>query len=460
MGFKVALWNPGARQVIKYARRNGREARDVLRRSGPIGIKQCVRVDGPTSSQDLMAFQANLLRFQQGAVNFSSPTWAGTEHMLRAAGIRVGSIPTVEYRLEPSEHEDYLEYISPDFTGGKPISVRGGDPIPAKPGNFPLRILASIFGNTGGVRLVHAGTPKAAAAAGMGGSNLAINAALILGSIASGLSLSLSEAVAQAIPFENNYGVQMIEVVDSEGSKIQTPVFGVSLTGGQEGITALNPFGVADNLFLPHLGVGRMVSRELVLPKDYGNIKKSMLIVNLGEVPISEINAGQGSTDVNAVWMARFRDTEGTALHTRKLQLGYEWVEGLRTGDIDAMKVSAQAYTDIRNILNPAYSAGQRELVDLARDHNLAVFICGAGGARIAPNGEVAKPGTAVLIGKPDNIAGFKDNFTTNEKNGRICLPLIVGKEVEITIPTGFDLSAPSGVPAYDSENLPDSLQT
>lgn len=459
MGFRVALWNPGASQVFKYTQRNGKEAREVLMRCGEIGIRQCVRVDGPTSSQDLMAFQANLLGFPQGRVDLSSITWEGTQNLLRAAGIRVGSIPMVEYRLEPSEDESCLEYISPDFTGGKPISVRGGESIPAKPGNFPLTILAAMFGNTGGIRLVHTGTPKAAAAAGMGGSNLAINAALILGSIASGLNLSLAEVVAQAIPFENNYGVKMVEVRDAQGNAAQMPVFGVSLTGGQEGITALNPFGIADNLFVPNLGVGRMVSRELLAPQDYEKIERSMLIVNLGEVPTSELSAGQGSTDVNAVWMSRFRDAEGTALHARKLRLGYQWVEALRTADIEGMKAAAKEYTDIRIALNSAYAAGQNELFTLARKHNLAVFICGAGGARLVPDREVAKPGTAVLIGAPEDIAGFQAEFKTSEETGRICLPLKVGEEVGITVPSSIDLKAPERVPVYDSEMLPVPLE-
>ena len=88
----------------------------------------------------------------------------------------------------------------------------------------------------------------------------------------------------------------------------------------------------------------------------------------------------RASTDVNAVWLDLLRRPFGFRLFIEKLEIAYQFREGLRTRDWPKVQQSISDYAEIRTELCPAYLEGSREIKSLVDGHSGVCFPLGAGG--------------------------------------------------------------------------------
>jgi hypothetical protein len=118
---------------------------------------------------------------------------------------------------------------------------------------------------------------------------------MIFASALSGAGLDLGQIFVGATLLENFFGVKE----ESSGHVS----FGVSATGGQESLTALQG-GFYDNVHTPfYRGPFSVVSRELLPATDYAEVQRHMLLVNVG---VSR-KGGVNSSLINNRWMAQWR---------------------------------------------------------------------------------------------------------------------------------------------------------
>jgi len=357
---KQRIWQPAG--SIRGARRTGADARSLLTEATVApSVDLSPRLDGPGSSQDLPQFAAMGTRLPQGPIDFEDPSWAWSRGSLRTPGLCVDG-PPIRYRAVPAADPEAYEYWSPDFHT-EPISIRS-TVAGIKP-NFVCNILAQ-FGMKG-VRIEADPMPAVYRGTGLGGSNLAHAAAMILASALSGVDLNLGQIYVAATQLENYFSV--------EGAPAEALDFGVSLTGGQETLTALQG-GIYDNVHVgSYYGPYAVASREIVREGDYPEISRHIALVNIGQ----RRSAGVTSSGINNTWMAAWQTTDGAEIHLRKPGIAYDAVEALRTLDWSAFAAAVREYRELRGQLAPDYLAGQEELATLCLDTGTEYFPLGGG---------------------------------------------------------------------------------
>lgn len=404
--------------------RSGAEARELLLQATTAPtVELYPRADGPGSSQDLPQFAAAAHRVPSGDIDLAGD-WSWSKGCLRTPGICLDGAP-IRFFARPADDPAAFEYYAPDFHD-RPQSVR--EPLPAEPRYFVLNVLRQ-FGLTG-VRIEAEPMPAVYRGAGLGGSNLAHAAALVLASALAGARLGLAQIYVWASQLENTFGLTPRDDGDFEGGAFDG---GVSMTGGQETLTALQG-GVWDNVHLPsHLGPFGVVSRELVPSERYPELTAHLLLVNVGV----RRQGGVTSSAVNRRWMAAWRSPEGAALHLEKLGLAWQGAEALRRRDWPAYADALRRYREVRATLCPDYLHGQEELATLGRELGFEHFPVGAGtGACL-----IAAEDPAAIVELDQRIAA-----TADPAHARVALP-VVPRRQGIVCP-GFEelgLDVPSG---------------
>jgi len=389
------LWS--ARGAIKAPRRCGAEVRELLLNAQILPeVHLFPRSDGPGSSQDLPQFAAMGHRLPVSTPNFTDPDWAWSKGCLRTPGACIDGEPIV-FRALPAEDPQATEYFAPDFHAGPLVAY---EPLPGRTEFFVNNILQQ-FGLSG-VRIEALPMPALYRGTGLGGSNLAHLAALLLGSALSGLDLTRGQLYITATQLENYFGVNA-----------QTPEhisYGVSLTGGQEALAALQG-GFCDNVHLPWFnGPFSVVSRPLLTEDHYAEAERHLLLVNVGR----RRGRGVTSSKINNVWMSRWADSSGAALHGAKPLLAYRAAETLRQCDWGGYCAAIAEYRQLRSLLCADYVSGQEELAALCCDAGAEYFPLGAG------------TGTCLVASEqPAVIAEFSRHFaqSADHQSARTAIP-------------------------------------
>jgi hypothetical protein len=308
-----------------------------------------------------LPFAAMGHRFPVAKPDFCDPTWAWSDHCLRTPGACLDGEPIV-FRACPAEDPEATEYYAPDFHE-QTLAVRGE--VPGRPELFVNNILHQ-FGLKG-VRIEADPMPAVYRGTGLGGSNLAHMAAMIFASALSGAGLDLGQIFVGATLLENFFGA-----TEEASGHVS---FGVSVTGGQESLTALQG-GFYDNVHTPfYHGPFSVVSRELLPATDYAEVQRHMLLVNVG---VSR-KGGVSSSLINNRWMAQWRSPEGTALHMRKTAIAYRAAEALRLKDWRDYAAAIKDYREVRVKLCSDYISGQSELQQHCQELEAEYFPLGAG---------------------------------------------------------------------------------
>ena len=389
------LWS--AQGELRAPIRSGLEVREMLTAASIAPeVHLFPRSDGPGSSQDLPQFAAMGHRLPISRVNIDDPCWAWSRGCLRTPGACIDGDPIV-FRALPSEDPLATEYYSPDFHQ-TPLQQR--HLVPGRSEYFVNNILLQ-FGLSG-VRIEADPMPALYRGTGLGGSNLAHLAAMLLGSALSGLDLSQGQVFVTATQLENQFGVH-----ENDLGEIS---YGVSLTGGQEALAALQG-GFYDNVHLPWFnGPFSVASRPLLGVEDYPAAQQHMLLVNVGR----RREAGVTSSWINNIWMSRWRDSDGAAVHAEKPLLAYRAAEALRQQDWGLYAHLVADYRRLRALLCEDYLSGQQELAERCHDMGAEYFPLGAG------------TGTCLVVAeKPRAIAELYEHFTQTSDlaSGRVAMP-------------------------------------
>lgn len=356
----IRIWRADGQ--LDGLRRTGGETRDLLK-AGAVSptVELYPRSDGPGSSQDLLQFAAMGSRVWKGTADLHDPAWSWSKGALRTPGACIGSEP-IRFRAVPATDEREVQYYAPDF---HEEAVTATDVVPGDPRQFVNNILVE-FGLQG-VRIEADPVPAVYRGTGLGGSNLAHGAALILASSLSGADISLAQVYVWGTILENNFGVRL-----GKGGAVS---FGVSMTGGQELLTALQG-GFYDNVHVPFVyGAHSVVSREIVAPKDYATLESHLVLVNLGQ----RRKGAETSSSVNTQWMKAWLTSATAARHLEKIEIAYRGVEALRSLDFAAYAHVIGEYRRIRVDLCDRYTAGQEELEGLCEKYSAEYFPVGAG---------------------------------------------------------------------------------
>ncbi len=395
------LWS--AQGDLCAPKHSGSEAREILSAvSVPLEVHLFPRADGPGSSQDLPQFAAMGHRLPGSSVKVDDPCWGWSKGCLRTPGACLDGEPIV-FRALPAEDPLATEYYAPDFHQA-PLRLR--ELVPGRSEYFVNNILLQ-FGLTG-VRIEAEPMPALYRGTGLGGSNLAHLAAMLLASALSGLNLSQGQIFVSATQLENQFGVH-----ENALGEIS---YGVSLTGGQEALAALQG-GFYDNVHLPWFnGPFSVVSRPLLESEDYLAAEQHLLLVNVG----CRRGTGVTSSQINNVWMSRWQDLDGAALHTQKPLLAYRAAEALRLKDWGLFAKLVAEYRQLRGLLCKDYLAGQNELADLCQDAGAEYFPLGAG------------TGTCLVAAEdPRAIVELGEHFsrTADTAAGRMAMPFKVRRK-------------------------------
>ena len=395
------LWT--AQGKICSPQRDGQQARELLQAATVMPeVHLFPRVDGPGSSQDLPQFAAMGHRLPVTPVDLTDPAWTWSQGCLRTPGTCIDAEPIV-FRALPARNPQATEYFAPDFHS-EPLVQKG--PVLGRSEYFVNNIL-SQFGLQG-VRIEADPMPAIYRGTGLGGSNLAHLAAMLLGSALCAVGLSQGQIYIAATQLENQFGVH--EKAQGEIS------YGVSLTGGQETLAALQG-GCCDNVHLPWFnGPFSVVSRPLLQPVDYPEAREHMLLVNVGR----RRTKGMSSSTINNVWMSRWRDPAGVAAHTEKPLLAYRAAESLRQKNWGRYAEFVGSYRQLRARLCSEYLAGQEELDACCQVVGAEYFPLGAG------------TGTCLAVAeKAGSIKALAEHFTAtaDSASGRRVLPFAIREQ-------------------------------
>ncbi len=326
--------------------------RDASERSVLPGVIAYNRIDGPGSSLDLREFQQALWSIPFIPININiDPSMAWTRLLPRTIGITIDTGTKVEARpFDP----DLIGVESVEY--GFRVTAMAGKVVPTKK-NWLLKII-DLF-NIRGV-MFHLQNLKAGTiSAGLGGSATATMGVCILANELAGRPFGPTQLVTIASRIEQD--------------------FGVSITGTQEQSNVIFG-GVTDYIWFPwgmpgepESGYGYSLRTELIPPEDYGELEQRMAIFHAGFC--------RASTDVNAVWMEKLSTDDGFTLHHKKLEISYQFREGLRLRDWGLVLNSIRKYRQIRFDLCSDYMAGADEIFGRAENIGKGTaFPLGAGG--------------------------------------------------------------------------------
>lgn len=307
------------------------------------------RIDGPGSSLDLSEFQQAFWRLPQ-MQDKDDPSMKWTSCLPRTVGITINTGTQIEaHPFEPNLiGVNSVEYESL-------VTAVPGEVIPVRE-NWLLKIL-EIF-NLSGVMFVLKNIREGTKSSGLGGSATAAIGTCILANELAGR------------PFSN---VQLISLA----SRIEQS-FGVSLTGTQEQSNVIFG-GVRDYVWYPwgipykkDTGYGQSLRFELLKPEEYHLLEDRMMIFHSGRLHCS--------ADVNLVWRNALQTETGYKLHFKKMNVAYEFREGLRLHKWDHVMNSIDKYRKIRTHLCEGYMEGSKDLLERAKCFNSTIFPLGAGG--------------------------------------------------------------------------------
>lgn len=327
------------------------------------------RIDGPGSSLDLIEFQQSFWRMPPKLNHDPKRKWS--EYLPRTVGITINTGTRIE--AHPYDPEmicvNSVEYDTE-------VSAIPGEVVPVKE-NWLLKIL-EIF-NLKGVKFVLKNMRDGIKSSGLGGSSTA----------AAGVCILANELAGK--PFSN---IQLISLA----SRIEQG-FGVSLTGTQEQSNVVFG-GVRDYVWfpwgipgLPDTGYGESLRYELLKPEEYHLLEDRMAIFHSGHP--------RQSSQVNIVWRNALQTGKGYKLHSKKLQIAYEFSEALRLKKWDHVISTIDEYRKIRVDLCEEYMGGSLDLLERSMKCNCTAFPLGAGG------------GGAVFLFSPDpeSMQDLKDDL-------------------------------------------------
>lgn len=307
------------------------------------------RIDGPGSSLDLSEFQQTFWRLPQ-IPKEDDPAVKWAKNLPRTIGITINTGTQIE--AHPFDPElisvNPVEYESI-------VTAKPGEVTPVKK-NWLLKIL-EIF-NLSGVMFVLKNIREGTKSSGLGGSATAAIGTCILANELAGK------------PFSD---IQLISLA----SRIEQG-FGVSLTGTQEQSNVIFG-GVRDYLWFPwgipgqkDTGYGESLRFELIKPEDHHPLEDRMMIFHSGKLHCS--------ADVNLVWRTALQTENGYNLHSKKMEVAYQFREGLRLQKWEHVQESIEKYRKIRTKLCEGYMEGSLDLLERAKKFNSTVFPLGAGG--------------------------------------------------------------------------------
>jgi galactokinase/mevalonate kinase-like predicted kinase len=339
------------------------------------------RIDGPGSSLDLPEFQEAFWRIPVVPKDFEiDPSLAWSDGLPRTVGITINS------GTRASAHPYFTDRIavaSVDYQFE--VSAKPGEVLPTKD-NWLLKIM-EIFGLSG-VKFVLKNISSNTCSSGLGGSATATTCVCILANELTGRQFRQSQLVSLASRIEQSYGV--------------------SITGAQEQSNVMYG-GVTDYLWLPwgmprptrsfeeDTGFGTSLRWRLMPNDQYDQLESRLCIFHSGRT--------RSSTDVNAVWLKARFTTEGYGLLRRMPKLAYQFREGLRLRDWQAIAKSINDYRTIRSELCPEYMTGAGEMQRIAETLGCATFPLGAGGG-----------GAALIFGQqPDSVQAVRSELAARD---------------------------------------------
>lgn len=309
------------------------------------------RIDGPGSSLDLPVFQQSFWSLPDIPDNLhSDPAMAWTRMLPRTIGITI-NMGTKIY----AEEFDSKSIAVQSVEYGTESVGTPGHILPIK-SNWLLKII-ELFGLQG-VKFVLHNLRPGIQSSGLGGSASATTGVCILANELAGRPFGPSQLIMMASRIEQD--------------------FGISLTGTQEQSNVIYggvcdyiwfPWGIPANVDTKH---DTSIRTELMPSLKYIELEERMAIFHTGII--------RTSTDVNSIWVKALSNAEGYQLHRRKLGVAYQFREGLRLGNWEAVADSIREYQELRTGLCHSYMDGAKEIQGFAQENNCAVFPLGAGG--------------------------------------------------------------------------------
>ncbi|HTW91431.1 MAG TPA: GHMP kinase [bacterium] len=312
------------------------------------------RIDGPGSSLDLREFQEAFWRLPFIPRNLrEDPAATWSKNLPRTVGITISTGTRVDAKPHPEGPGRIgvrsAEYLAEE-TDGEPGA------IPPTKGNWLLKIV-DLFGLSGvmfDLHNLHAGTHSA----GLGGSATAATGVCILANELAGRPFSDAQLVAMASLLEQDLGV--------------------SITGTQEQSNVVFG-GVRDYVWFPwgipgwrEGGYGESLRFELLPPEFYEDLEQRMVVFHSGKE--------RASSSVNSEWRKALATSDGYAHHRTKLEIAYQYREGIRRRDWDQVHDAITRYRSVRTRICPAYMEGSTQIVGCAEHHGCTGFPLGAGG--------------------------------------------------------------------------------
>ncbi|MFX1411716.1 MAG: GHMP kinase [Promethearchaeota archaeon] len=309
------------------------------------------RIDGPGSSLDLREFQQAFWSMPRIPANpKAKPSMEWSRTLPRTIGITINTGTKIE--AHPF-HPDKIGINSIDYNHN----------IEGKPGLIPplkeywLLKIIELFGIVG-VKFTLKNLFEYTHSSGLGGSSTATTGVCILANELANRPMDEIQLISLASRIEQDLGV--------------------SLTGTQEQSNVIFG-GVVDYIWFPwgipgreRTGYGESIRTELIPPEDYGELESRIAIFHTGKTRLS--------VDVNSVWREKLSTREGYALHKKKLEIAYQFREGLRTRDWTQVFNTIRDYRDIRITLCSDYIRGAEEISKIAENYNSIAFPLGAGG--------------------------------------------------------------------------------
>ena len=314
-------------------------------------LKAFNRIDGPGSSLDLREFQQALWQLPNGKIpteedEFS--TWS--KKLPRTVGITIGTGCIVE--AVPTD-EGMVEVISRDYGVTQKRAV---GQVPYREEFWLLKIM-DLFG-LNGVKFELRNSIPGIKSSGLGGSSTAATAVAIMANKLTGQRFGSEQIVGIASLIEQDMGN--------------------SITGTQEQSNVMFG-GVVDYVWFPW-GVpgqggafGSSIRHELILPEDYSLLESRIRIYHSGKE--------RKSSTVNSVWRRRLKDEDGLIVNQRKVELAFEFREGLRSKDWNRAQVSIAEYAKLRVSLCAEYMSSECwDIQGQCKNYQAESFPLGAGG--------------------------------------------------------------------------------
>ncbi|MCE5214995.1 MAG: GHMP kinase [Methanobacterium sp.] len=324
------------------------------------------RIDGPGSSLDLSEFQQTFWRIPDINDDLTklplkndlsskwtpndSPASKWTAKLPRTVGITIDTGTKIE-----------AHPFDPDLIGVKSVEYKTeviatpGDVIPVS-GNWLLKIM-EIF-NIKGVMFVLKNLKEGIQSSGLGGSSTATIGVCILANELAGRPFSKIQLISLASRIEQS--------------------FGVSITGTQEQSNVIFG-GVTDYVWFPwgkpghsSTGYGESMRFELLPPEDYELLENRTAIFHSGHPRLS--------SEVNLTWRNALMTEAGYRLHSKKINVAYQFREGLRLKNWKRVLESIDEYRRIRTKLCEGYMENSKDILERAQNYKCTAFPLGAGG--------------------------------------------------------------------------------